>query len=166
MSSAEQNFEALLAKLIRTLQEEYKTRFKACLLFGSTVKGLKPNTDIDLLLVIDGMPENRIEKNREFAAVEKACAPELLSLQKIGINLIFSPQIRSSESIQKFQNFYLDLPECNKILFDPEGLLASLLEKIRAWRISSGAKRINKGLLWYWDLSGGEKVDPNKKLGW
>ena len=60
-------YKALIEKLVAALKERYGERFISLVVFGSVARGeMRKDSDIDLLLVIDAIPEERIKRQEEF----------------------------------------------------------------------------------------------------
>ncbi|MFB3904719.1 MAG: nucleotidyltransferase domain-containing protein [Acidobacteriota bacterium] len=65
------DFDVLLDKLAKACREVYGERLISLLVFGSVGRGTpNPDSDIDLLLVVAGLPQGRVRRVREFFAVE------------------------------------------------------------------------------------------------
>lgn len=127
--------------------------------FGSTTRGiLKHQTDVDLLVFFDELPQNKMDRS---LLVDKIQEPLEKELKKISGYEIY-PSVLAKAKLQcdKVAPIYLDMTEHSKILFDPENFVSSILEKTRNWIKRHGSYKVHRGNLWYWIL---DPTEPNKK---
>jgi hypothetical protein len=142
--AAKKAVESLLEKLSRSFAAASGGSTQAPLLalhFGSTARGIiKPITDIDLFLVFSDLPNGRFERQGLFAPFEAAVTPELEALRLAGYHLDFSPHIVAREALNSFHGLYLDFPEEARVLYDPQQLGVTLLERVRRVRLRHGMR--------------------------
>jgi predicted nucleotidyltransferase len=120
----------------------------AVVIFGSTGRGTaRPDSDIDLLLIADPLPDGRMRRVEEFEIVERRIA-ELLP----GVVPPLSPVFKTPEEVGHGSPLFLDMTEDARILFDRESFFARHLDRLRARLAQLGARRIWLGSAWYWDL--------------
>jgi predicted nucleotidyltransferase len=148
-------------KLLTAIRSFYGKRLISAVIFGSVAREtLNFDSDIDILMIVEGLPEGRIKRIREFEAVEKEIEPFLKSLQKEGIHTFLSVILKSPDEARNGSPLFLDMVEDAKILYDKEGFFSTVLEKLRSRLQTLGAKRVWKGNAWYWvlkpDLKPGE----------
>jgi predicted nucleotidyltransferase len=127
--------------------------------FGSTTREvLKHQTDVDLLIFFDELPQNKMDRS---LLIDKIQDPLEIELKKISGYEIY-PSVLAKAKLQcdKVAPIYLDMTEHSKILFDPEGFVSSILEKTSAWIKRHGSYKVHRGNLWYWIL---DPTEPNKK---
>ena len=68
----------LTASLTDACRGQYADRLVSVVLFGSAGRGTtNPDSDIDLLIVADPLPDGRVARVQEFTAVERRLAGEL-----------------------------------------------------------------------------------------
>jgi len=133
---------ALLKKIAATCREVYGERLVSLAVFGSVGRGTaRPDSDIDLLVIVEHLSPRRMERVREFAAVEK----------RFG-ELELSPILKTPAEICQGSPLLLDMVEDAVILYDRDGFLAQELSRLRQKLTLLGAKRIWQGNAWYWDL--------------
>lgn len=159
-------FALLLDDLVREAKALWGGDFVGALQFGSTVGQIKPATDLDLLLVSEAAQGTRRDRSAVLEPLEEALRARLRKLEEAGCHLDLSPILRAPEELNKFMPIYLDFPDRARVLFDPNGHLARLLERISRYIAESGAKRVQRGQLWYWDLAPDSKAGEVRKLGW
>jgi len=142
--------ENILLAEIKTL---YGGRLVSVVIFGSVARETQRfDSDIDLLVIAEELPRGRINRIKEFEAVEDKMEPFLKSLQKEGISTYISAIIKSPEEAQTGSPLFLDMTEDARIVFDEDGFFSAVLEKIRKRLKELGSKRIWRGNAWYWNL--------------
>lgn len=137
----------LLNRLTNLCKEHYGERLIALAVFGSVGRGTpRPDSDIDLLLVIRDLPIGRIARVKEFAAIETSL--------NVGVKTQFelSPVFKTPEEIESGSPLMLDMVEDARMLFDRGGFLKLALKNLNERLQHLGARRIWQGNAWYWDL--------------
>jgi hypothetical protein len=137
----------------RALRQVYGPRLGSVALFGSVARRTaRPDSDLDLFLVIDDLPRGRRARLATFDEVEKALASEIDALAGAGIIVELSPILRTLEDLKTASPLMLDLTEDAVILEDRGGILAAALDDLRQRLRRLGSRRIWRGTRWYWDL--------------
>ncbi|NWF93010.1 MAG: nucleotidyltransferase domain-containing protein [Syntrophaceae bacterium] len=156
-----EKFRELEELLLSEIEVFYGERLVSVVVFGSAARETQSfESDLDILIIAEGLPQGRMRRIREFNSVEERVGPFLKSLQqKEGINTYISALIKSPEEAQKGSPLFLDMVEDAKILFDKGGFFQGILERLREKLGKLGAKRVWKGNAWYWDLK------PDYKFG-
>jgi len=112
---------------------------KAVLLFGSAARGRKTHTsDIDLLVIADGINPKRHRRGTEIASI-KHLFPELL------LDILL---LTESETLSNFKNhnpLFLDIAEEGIIILDYENFLHQLIAETRDYIKRRGIKRFGDG---------------------
>ena len=158
--SVDQIFAELLDLFVTEIEANQGDNLRSIIQFGSTVhRPLKRDTDLDLMLVFKEVPAGRGPRLLITAKAEKAAEPFLARLLEKGFHLDLSPIIKSVEEFGRFSLLYLDMVEHSRIKVDKDGMAKSIFDKTAEWIKTSGARRVQKGLYWYWDLN------PNCKPG-
>jgi predicted nucleotidyltransferase len=148
-----QRYDALLERLLAEVRATYGPRLVACAVFGSVGRGTpRDDSDIDLLLVVRGLPRGRTRRVEEFLPIEARLAPALASDEAGRPPIALSPIFKSPEEVEAGSPLFLDMVEDARILHDPEGFLASYFERLRTRLRQLGARRIRRGNAWYWEL--------------
>lgn len=147
-------FRPLLDALLLACRRYYGPRLVALAIFGSLGRGTAgPESDVDLLLICRDLPRGRIPRVDEFHAhVESALEIPLGELDAQGIHTRLSPVFKTPEELEAGSPLLLDMVEDAVILYDPEGILADRLRRLRNRLAELGARRIWRGEQWYWDL--------------
>ena len=141
--------EALLAETRR----HYGERLVSLVIYGSVGRGtMRPDSDIDLLIVADELPPGRIPRVVDFAAVENSLAPLLERFRREGFSTELSPVFKTREEAARLTPLFLDMVDDALILHDREGFFAGVLDRLRSRLAALGSRRIWRGNAWYWDL--------------
>jgi predicted nucleotidyltransferase len=149
-----EKFTKLENLLLSQIKNFYGQRLISVVVFGSVGRGAQTyNSDIDILIIAEGLPNGRMKRIREFESVEEKIEPFIKSLrQKEGINTYISAIIKSPEEVEKGSPLFLDMVEDARILLDKDHFFGKILEKLEKRLKELGARRIWKGNAWYWDL--------------
>ena len=118
-------------------------------LFGSVARGqARSNSDIDLLLVADGIPRRLAERRRPFLeSWERARAARALH------DVEWSLVVKSTAEARVRIPLYLDIAEEGILILDRDGFFQDVLAGMRARMRQLGSRRVflDDGS-WYWDL--------------
>jgi predicted nucleotidyltransferase len=148
-----ETFEALLRDLLVACQSIYGDRLVSLAVFGSVARQTqRPDSDIDLLLVVEGLPDGRLARVREFDPVEDQLEPAMKEAAAHGIHTRLSPLFKTPGEIEIGSPILLDMVEDARLLFDRDAVLAGRLERLRQRLVELGARRIRKGGGYYWQL--------------
>ena len=142
---------------VRAVHDQVKRifgdRLVSLALFGSVARRTaRPDSDLDLLLVIKGLPRGRRARLETFDVVERSLAPEMEALARAGIMVELSPVLRTPEDLQTPSPLLLDLTEDAVIRQDEGGVLQAALDDLAQRLRRLGSRRIWVGTRWYWDL--------------
>jgi len=131
----------------------YGERLVSLALFGSVARRTaRPRSDLDLFLVIEGLPHGRRARLETFDPVERSLATRMEALARAGVMVELSPVLRTPEDLRTPSPLLLDLTEDAVILQDEGGVLRAALEDLRQRLRRLGSRRIWVGTRWYWDL--------------
>jgi uncharacterized protein len=146
-------FEELLEALTSACQSHYGPRLVSLAVFGSVGRGTpRPDSDVDLLIVAEGLPQGRVARASEFAGVDAAVVSLLRQAGSPGIRTELSPVFKTPAEVGQGSPLFLDMLEDARILFDRDGFLADAFARLRGRLTTLGARRIWRGNAWFWDL--------------
>lgn len=146
-------YDDIVAALPEAAHRVYGARLKSLVLFGSVARGTqRPDSDIDLLLIIDPLPANRMARIVEFEGVEDALAPQRQAAVAHGVHAEFSPLIRTSVELEAGSFAFLDIPAEGRFLHDPEGIAQDYFRRLAARLTAQGAERRSIAGSPYWLL--------------
>lgn len=135
-------------------------------LFGSVARGTATDeSDIDLLVVAQGLPGRFMERTPISVAIRQQVEPALARLaDRTGWQPYLSTIYLAPPEAADFRRIYLDMVDEAVVLFDRGGFFARVLEgvreRIRAW----GARKVPIGDSHYWQLI--PDYAPGKKVEW
>ena len=144
-------------ELLGALREEvhacYGDSLVSVAVFGSLARqAATPDSDIDVLIVAEGLPVGRVRRVDAFAAVEEKLGPRLMSLQNKGYNCSLSPVLKTPQEVEMGSPLFWDMTCSVLLLFDRNDFLNNYLGRLRDRLSRLGARRIVEGDRWYWDL--------------
>jgi hypothetical protein len=147
----------LFAELIDALEQAalvvYGDRLVSLVVFGSVGRGsARPDSDLDVLLVVDPLPRGRMARVAEFGAVEDALESTLRSLRKRGLSTEISPVFKTRDEASRGSPLVLDMVEDARLVLDRDAFFAGTLDRLRARMRELGSRRVWRGARWYWDL--------------
>jgi hypothetical protein len=120
--------------------------------YGSVGRGTPRSTsDIDVLLVVDPLPDGRIARVEEFAGVDRLMAAALAEARAQGVETELSPVFKTPAELAAGSPLLLDMTEDARILID-RGELEQALATLRTRLAAQGARRVVRGNAWFWDL--------------
>jgi predicted nucleotidyltransferase len=150
-SLSPRRFEQVFPALLRACEEVYGERLVSLVVFGSAGRGTaRPDSDIDLLLVADPLPDGRMRRVDEFEEVERRLGH--LLPPEAGAMPLLSPVFKTPAEAERGTPLFLDMTEDARILFDRDAFFARRLDRLRQRLAELGSRRIWLGNAWYWDL--------------
>lgn len=153
-----QAFEELLARLLAAVRLAYGPRLRALAVFGSVGRRkMRPDSDIDFLLVVDPLPRGRMARVAEWEPTERELAPALEEARAHGVRTEWSPIFKTPEELAEGSPLLFDMTEDARILWDPQGVLEDALRRMKERLARNGARRIWSGNAWYWELKPGHR---------
>lgn len=136
-------FAGLLSRLTQACQGVYGDRLVSLAVFGSVGRDRpRPESDVDLILVIERPPEGRLARVEEFAEVERKLEPHLAGARQQGVDTRLSPIIRSPEEMAGAGVPFTDMALEARILYDRAGFFAGFVEQLEDRLRKAGAKRV------------------------
>jgi hypothetical protein len=150
----------LTGRILESLSAECSRHFGenlvSVVIYGSVARGTHTfHSDIDLLLIADKLPAGRMNRMRDFSAVEESLYDELQQAEKKGWNVEISPIIRTPSEVAMGGYIYLDMVEDALILYDRGAFFAEFLKKFRTKLENYGAKKRPWKGGYYWEIKPG-----------
>lgn len=146
-------YDQLLGDVRAACETHYGSRLVALAVFGSVGRGTpRPDSDVDLLLVADSLPDGRLPRMAEFQAVETAVEPRLGDAAREGLHPSLAPVFKTPAEVRAGSPLFLDMTEDARILCDRDGFLHGAFADLESRLARLGARRVWRGTAWYWDL--------------
>ena len=143
MESVSGRYRLLAEELVKHLLKFFGDRLVSVVLYGSVGRGeASEESDIDLLIVAEGLPKGRFERQGIFSTIERELGEDAAR---------FSPILKTPEEASRITPLYLDLVEDSIILYDRDDFMRRVLDRLRRLR-ELGARRVWEGKSWYWIL--------------
>lgn len=153
-------FDNLLQALLENSISFYGDRLISAVVFGSVGRGaMRPDSDIDVLFVIDPLPKGRLRRVGEFRGLERQMDGILKDARKLGVQTTLSPVFKIPAEVRLGSALFLDMVDDARILYDRDNFFFQEMSGLRQRLARLGARRIWKGSAWYWDLK------PDYKCG-
>lgn len=160
MNETQQALLALAKKFAGQLQVAWGENLVSVVLYGSVARGeCNKDSDLDLLVIAEELPESRFERNDLLRQQQEALKDEMLSLEKRGYHPRFSWLAKTREEAEYHSPLYLDMTEDAIILYDKGAFFQGVLDEMRARMREYGSRRVWLEGGWYWDLK------PDYKYG-
>lgn len=153
MEHVREPYRTLISRLLEELLNIFDGRLKSLVVYGSIARGdYRRDSDIDLLIVVDGLPRSRLERVKLFAEAEAKLDKLLDKLLDEGYAVSFSPIIKTPEEASRISPIYLDMVEDAIIVYDENMFFEKILARLRERLKQLGAERVRIGKKWYWRL--------------
>lgn len=151
--SLHEYLEFLLAAVTAEARGHYKDRLVSLVVYGSIGRGTsRPDSDLDLLVVADPLPQGRLARLADFEAVERGLATALTEGRGRGFLTECSPVFKTVEELRAGSPLFLDMVDDARVLHDRDGTFAAARAVWRERLTRLGARRIWRGNAWLWDL--------------
>ena len=156
----QKEYAPLLRKVVLELVRELGDSLMGILLFGSVARGeARMNSDVDLLVVAEGLPSSYMERARIMARVVEKTRGERIKLFSKGIHPTLQIIAYTPEEMEVFRALYFDLAVDGIILYSRRGYVEELLRKIRRTLEESKARKVVlPGGRWYWVVGKDEEI--------
>jgi len=135
-----------LGRYVELLKARFGPDLVSVVVFGSHARGeAKPESDIDVLVVVRGLPRKRFERYEGM----RALAEKVSEVFADSVTPIFlTPQ-----EAEQVKPYYLGMLSGHTILDDRHGFFADVLEKLRRRLVELGSRRyVDEDGYEYWDL--------------
>lgn len=137
---------AELDQYVALLGQRFGSDLVSVVLFGSWARGeARPESDIDVLIVVRGLPRNRFERYGGLRALAREVSEEFAEA--------VTPILLTPEEAAQVKPYYLGMLSGHVILCDEGGFFATVLERLRQRLAELGARRyVDEDGYEYWDL--------------
>ena len=137
--------EALDAYVV-ALRRRYGDGLVSVVLFGSRARGeAKPESDVDVLIVVRGLPRKRWDRYDGLRALAREVGEEFSDA--------VTPILLTPEEAEEVKPYYLGMLSGHVILLDERGFFAAVLERLRQRLAELGSRRyVDEDGYEYWDL--------------
>lgn len=148
----------VLELAVARLFEVLGSRLESIILFGSLARGeAKPESDIDLLIVAEGLPAKygeRVKVIREAIYSNQVDELVMYMWRERRIYPEFNVILITKEEAGVTHPFYLDMVRDCVVIFDKNGLMSRKIREVGERLRELGAVRVEEpGGSWYWILT-------------
>jgi hypothetical protein len=148
-----EKFHELQQRLLQEIRSFYGSRLISVVVFGSVARETyRHNSDIDILIVSEDLPNGRMKRVKEFSQVEDRIEPFIESLKKEGIDTYISPIFKTSDEVETGSPLFLDMVEDARILYDKNDFFKHRMDRLKKRLKELGSKRVWRGSTWHWVL--------------
>jgi hypothetical protein len=152
----------LVKEYCEKLANRYGNRLRSICLFGSIARGEDdPESDVDVLVVIEGLSKDMGDRFREandlFGQLKTTSAYR--AVRNAGRNAFISDIFLTPNEVETHPPILLDIVSDGIILYDKEEFLQRVLSDIKARLDELGARRVKAKKGYYWILK------PDAKFG-
>lgn len=153
MSALHDHVEHLLRQLTCHVRAHYADRLVSLVVFGSIGRGTpRPDSDADLLIVAEPLPDGRMARVDEFAPIENGLAATLADGGRLGFSNECSPVFKTPDEVLAGSPLLLDMVEDARVLYDRDAFFRTAIDQLKDRLTRHGARRIWRGNAWLWDL--------------
>lgn len=132
-------------------------------LFGSVARGEADcHSDIDLLLVVEGLPPGRFARMARLEGIAEELEAARQALWRQGTYTDFSVLVLTPEEARRTRLIYLDMVEDGILLWDRDGFFAGVLGRLRGRLKELGSRRWKRGRTRYWVLT--PTIRPGERI--
>jgi len=126
-------------------------------LYGSVARGVaRPDSDVDLLVVLDNPPSNYHRRLDMLLSAESALQREEAYRrvsEVLGREPFFSYLVLSKREASERRYIFLDMVDDAVVLYDPAGFFRRMIRDLQKRLRELGARRVwLKDGTWYWDI--------------
>ena len=131
----------------------YGDRLISLIVFGSVGRGtMRPDSDVDLLVVADPLPNGRMRRVADFDPAERIVEAVIRDRRKSGLATRISPLFKTPTEVERGSPIFLDMTQDALILYDRGGFFRARMDALAGRLKELGAKRVFQGSAWWWDL--------------
>ncbi len=129
----QRGYAGVLARFMELAVERYGERLMSAVVFGSVARGdATPTSDIDLLLVIERLPESLGTRYAEAAGLKREFygSPEYVENLLRGLSSPVSLVLLTPDEAKGFHSVYLDMTLHRRVLYDGDGFMMEVLSRL------------------------------------
>lgn len=144
---------SMLEFVLGRLWEGFGERLRAVVLFGSLARGqARENSDVDLLVVADDMPDRYGDRVRDVLnMIEGWESVKRLLSEKHGVHPSLDLILLDTREVETSHPFYFDIVHEGVVLYDKDEFMVKKLGDLMRRLELAGAQRIQlPGGKWYW----------------
>ena len=147
--------EAGLARFVTLVAARHGDDLVSVVLFGSQATGrARSESDVDVLLVVRGLPRRRIERRAAFRAPKDEAGEPFASAASL---ILLTP-----EEAVTVRPFYLGILEGHRMVLDRDRFFRGVLDRLEARLAELGSRRlVDEHGNPYWDLKPDYKPGEN-----
>ncbi len=148
-------YRGLLEDYVSYLLNHFGDRLRSVCLFGSVARGeATPESDIDVLVVAEGLPQDLGSRFREtnWIHMKLKKTESYRSLRARGRNCLISDIPLTPEEVDKHPPILLDMVDDGIILYDRDDFLKNVLRRLSERLKELGAKKVKTEKGHYWIL--------------
>ncbi len=147
MRILQQEYKELASKLLSAVKKVYKKDLITCALFGLVARGTaSPESDIDILIIVENLPRGRMNRMRDFDALESLVMQSFEHKK----DYLLSPILKTPKEVQIGSPLFWDMTEHIILLFDKNNFFREYLNSVRNRLAELKAKKVELGNAWYW----------------
>lgn len=159
-------YETAVKSTFGLCREFYGENLVSFVLFGSVARGTFTwESDIDLLLVVKGLPNGRYRRVMDFQEnVENRMDQTFRNFFHRGIYAGLSPVLKTPEEVEQGSPLFIEMIEGSQVLFDRDNFFAGYLDRLRERLGEMGAKKVPFKGGYYWVLKPGIKLGEDIQM--
>ncbi len=144
----------MIADVFQLVRDYYGEQLVGFVLFGSVARDtFRSDSDIDLLIIAEGLPQGRVKRVEEFEEnIEERLKERMKVLRSEGIFPYLSPLFKTPDEVLRGSPLFLDMVSDAEILYDRDDFFRNYLQKLKRRLTKLGAQKVRKGGGWYWVL--------------
>lgn len=152
--------QSLIERFVQRAKETFGDNLVSIVLYGSVARGkYRPDSDIDLLLVFEELPPDRLARSEMVLKLGSKVEREIPQRWEDGEYHGFSLIAKTRWEARYTRPFYFDMTEEAVLLYDKDDFFRGVLDRLRARMKELGSRKVYVGEKWYWDLK------PDIKFG-